>query len=169
MAWVWTTLKNLIVGKIYYIGFAVKRDNPLDKVCGESVNANVDKPRFYHYTNWNNSNEVFSLTHKSPKRRTDRGLCKFFKSKTPISSQKMLERFMKNLMLSSIYSDYVVIQCKNRFDTFIDTPYTQYTLVVTENTMRHAWKWPNFYQKCANFDEKNSKFRSQMDEFREKT
>ena len=51
MAWVWTTLKNLIVGKIYYIGFAVKRDNPLDKVCGESVNANVDKPRFYHYTN----------------------------------------------------------------------------------------------------------------------
>ena len=51
MVWVWTTLKNLIVGKIYYIGFAVKRDNPLDKVCGESVNANVDKPRFYHYTN----------------------------------------------------------------------------------------------------------------------
>ena len=153
-----------MVGKIYYIGFAVNRDNPLDKVCGESVNANVDKPRFYHYTNWNNSNEVFSLTHKSPKRRTDRGLCKFFKSKTPILSQKMLERFMKNLMLSSIYSDFVVIQCKNRFDTFIDTPYTQYTLVVTENTMRHAWKWPNFNQKYVNFDTKISEFWLQMNE-----
>ena len=39
------------MGKIYYIGFAVNRDNPLDKVCGESLNANVDKPRFNHYTN----------------------------------------------------------------------------------------------------------------------
>ena len=125
---------------MYNIKFAVNLANALDKVCGESVNKN--EPRVYHFTNWNHSNEVLSLTADTQITELSDGprfmlICPV---KTPISSQKMLERFLKNLMISTIYSDYVVIQCKNIFDTFIDTPFTQYTLVVTENTMRNIWK-----------------------------
>ena len=90
--------------------------------------------------NFYNSNEVLSLTADTQITELSSDVPRFmliYQVKTPISSQKMLERFAKNLILSSIYSDYVVIQCKNRFDTFIDTSYSQYTLVVTENTMRH--------------------------------
>ena len=61
---------------MYNIKFAVNLANALDKVCGESVNKN--EPRVYHFTNWNHSNEVLSLTADTKITELsdlDRGLC----------------------------------------------------------------------------------------------
>jgi len=142
---------------------------------------NGNEPRFYHYTNWNNSNEVLSLTargrrtHKSPKnvRRSDLVYANYrFKVKNPNFKSKNARKIheksyaiinllrlccdpvQKQIWYIYWYTLYAVHPCCYR-------KYYETRLKITEFRSKmdvFDRKFVDFYHKRAHLDHKWANF-----------
>ena len=141
---------------------------------------NGNEPRFYHYTNWNNSNEVLSLTargrrtHKSPKnvRRSDLVYANYRSSQKPQFQVKKCSRdswkilcyhqFTPIMLWSSAKTDLIHLLIHPIRSTPLLLPKILWdTLENNRISVKmdvFDRKWVFFYHKWTQFDHKRANF-----------